>query len=98
MLIISGNAHLEVEESLKVFVIDVFVTPVIDLSEQLLNVEIIARCDFLLDQLLLTSKFKLFEHQFSQGSFYVKGQEILLSDRIGRSLSRCGSQVRLIAG
>jgi hypothetical protein len=50
-LVASGDPHL-VEVSLKVFVVNVLVVPVIDLSEESLEIKIVPRIQLLLDLLL----------------------------------------------
>jgi hypothetical protein len=50
-LVASGDPHLA-EISLKVFVVNVLVVPVIDLSEESLKVKIVPRIQLLLDLLL----------------------------------------------
>ena len=97
MLVTRRHPHLKIEEPLKVFMIDVFIAPVIYFFKEFLDVIVVTSCHLLLDEFLLTSELKLLMDKFGEGSLYIEGKEVFLGDRVGGSLGRCGSQVRLVA-
>lgn len=64
MLVASGHSHLEVQEAFKVFMVNVFITPIIDLFEEFFDIIIVTCCHLLLNDLLLTGKLQLLMNQF----------------------------------
>ena len=95
-LVASGDPHLA-EVPLKVFVVDVLVVPIVDLQEEPLEVKVVPRIQLLLNLFLPLGQLDFFVDQLGKGSLDVKGEEFLLSDRIGGSLGCDGSQVGLVA-
>jgi len=77
--------------------VNVLITPVIYFFKEFFDVIIVTSCHFLLDDFLLTGKFKLLMYKFGESSLNIEGQEVFLSDGVGGSLGRCGSQVGLVA-